>query len=100
MRVVIGCSVSLSEAEVHWRRLLESLTERGMRGVALITSDDHYCLRGAIKAVLPAVRWQRCQVHLQRNATAYVPKIEMRKNVAADKLSSWRTTRLAHHKKV
>ncbi len=83
-RVVLGCSVSLSEAEVHWRRFLESLTGRGMHGVELITSDDHSGLRAAIRAVLPAVPWQRCQVHLQKNATAYVPKLELRKKVAAD----------------
>ena len=32
-RQVIGVSVSLSEAEVHWRRFLESLQSRGLRGV-------------------------------------------------------------------
>ena len=28
--------------------------------------------------------WQRCQFHLQQNAVAYVPKVEMRSRVAAD----------------
>ena len=49
-----------------------------------LTSDDHAELRAALVAVLPAVTWQRCQVHLQRNATAYVPKTEMRAGVASD----------------
>ena len=83
-RSLLGCSVSLSEAEVHWRAFLESLTGRGLHGVEMITSDDHSGLRAALRAVLPSVRWQRCQVHLQRNATAYVPKVEMRAKVARD----------------
>lgn len=82
-RSVLGLSVSLSEAEVHWRSFLESLLERGMHGVTLVTSDDHSGLRAALRAVLPSVVWQRCQVHLQRNATAYVPKVEMRAKVAS-----------------
>lgn len=83
-RSVLGCSVSLSEAEVHWREFLGSLVERGLHGVQLVTSDDHAGLKAALRAVLPSVAWQRCQVHLQRNATAYVPKVEMRKQVAGD----------------
>jgi putative transposase len=31
-RRVIGVSVALSEAEVHWRAFLESLIRRGLRG--------------------------------------------------------------------
>ena len=35
-RRVLGVSVALSEAEVHWRAFLESLQARGMRGVEYI----------------------------------------------------------------
>lgn len=83
-RSVIGVSVALSEAEVHWRSFLESLQERGLHGVRYIVSDDHRGLRAAIQARFPGVFWQRCQVHLQRNATAYVPRAEMRGQVAED----------------
>jgi len=51
-RRVLGVSVALFEAEVHWRAFLESLVGRGMRGVQLITSDDHAGLEAARKAVL------------------------------------------------
>ncbi len=34
-RRVLGVSVALSEAEVHWRAFLDSLIERGLRGVNL-----------------------------------------------------------------
>jgi len=30
------------EAEVHWRKFLESLSARGLHGVKMITSDNHF----------------------------------------------------------
>jgi len=53
-RTVLGVSVSLNEKEIHWRDLLQSLVQRGLRGVQLI--------------------WKRCQFHLQQNAAAYIPR--------------------------
>lgn len=83
-RSVLGVSVSLSEAEVHWREFLASLIERGMHGVELIVSDAHEGLAAARKACFNGVPWQRCQFHLQQNAMQYVPKVAMRPEVAAD----------------
>lgn len=83
-REVLGLSVRLSEAEVHWRGFLEDLQKRGLRGVKLIISDAHAGLKAARKAVFPSIPWQRCQFHLQQNAQQYVPRISMRKEVAAD----------------
>jgi len=83
-RSVLGVSVSLSEAEVHWREFLSSLKKRGMHGMKLIVSDAHEGLKAARKAIMPSVPWQRCQFHLMQNAMQYIPKIEMRKQVAQD----------------
>ena len=83
-RHVLGLSISRSEAEVHWREFLQSLVERGLSGVRLITSDAHSGLEAARKAVFPSVPWQRCQFHLQQNASQYVTRIEQRKEVASD----------------
>jgi transposase-like protein len=83
-RRLLGVSVAVSEQEVHWRTFLQSLVERGLCGVQLITSDDHAGLEKARKAVFGAIAWQRCQFHLQQNATAYVPRKDMRSAVAAD----------------
>jgi putative transposase len=63
---------------------LQSLIARGLCGVQLITSDDHAGLKAARKAVFGGVPWQRCQFHLQQNASAYVPRKDMRAEVAAD----------------
>ena len=73
-REILGISVSLSEAEVHWRNFLESLQLRGLKGVRLFMSDAHSGLCNALKAVFPSIPWQRCIVHFWRNAKAYIPK--------------------------
>lgn len=83
-RSILGTSCSLSEAEVHWRSFLESLIERGMKGVRLIVSDDHAGIRAAREALFPGVPWQRCQFHLAQNAMAYVPRTSMRREVGED----------------
>ena len=72
-RTILGASVSLSEAEVHWRDFLAALQSRGLHGVQLVVSDDHAGLRAALPARLPGVKWQRCQFHLAKNLLDYVP---------------------------
>jgi transposase-like protein len=81
-RVILGVSVALSEAEVHWRTFFQSLVQRGLCGVTYIVSDDHPGMAAARKAIFGAVPWQRCQFHLQQNAQAYVPRLEQRAAVA------------------
>lgn len=83
-RQVLGVSVSLSEAEVHWREFLSGLVARGLTGVRGSASDAHEGLRAARRAVFGGVPWQRCQFHLQQNAQAYVPRQDMKAEVAAD----------------
>jgi putative transposase len=83
-RSILGVSVSLSEAEVHWRDFLAGLQDRGLHGVQLIVSDDHAGLKAAREARFSGVPWQRCQFHLMQNAMQYVPKLDMRKEAAAD----------------
>jgi len=83
-RSLLGVSVSLSEAEVHWREFLASLQDRGLHGVRMIVSDDHAGLKAARESRFPAVPWQRCQFHLQQNAGHYVPRLAMRTDLAVD----------------
>ena len=82
-RSILGTSVSLSEAEPHWRDFLAGLQARGLHGVRMIASDAHAGLKEALRARFSGVPWQRCQFHLARNAMAYVPKVSMRKEVGA-----------------
>jgi transposase-like protein len=83
-RLILGVSVSLGEQELHWRDFLQSLVERGLNGVELIISDAHVGLQAARKAVFSGIPWQRCQFHLQKNASQYVPRQSMKQEVAAD----------------
>lgn len=80
-REIIGASTGLSEAEVHWRSFLESLQQRGLRGVRLLISDDHAGLNKALRAVFPAVPWQRCQFHMMQNAQHYAPRKSMSEDI-------------------
>ena len=45
-RRVLGCSVSLSEAETHWRAFLESLQARGLKVTTMITRGRAYLPTG------------------------------------------------------
>ena len=81
-RELLGLSVSLSEAETHWRDFLQSLKERGLHGVELFISDSHSGLKAARKAVFAGVLWQRCQFHFAQNGQSYVPKRHMRAEIA------------------
>jgi putative transposase len=82
-RSILGVSVSLSEAEAHWRDSRASLRARGLHGVKLVVSDAHAGLKEALAARLTGVPRQRCQFHLIKNAMAFVPKPGMRRAVVA-----------------
>jgi putative transposase len=83
-RMILSTSCALSEAEVHWRKVLQDVRERGIGIPDLVTSDAHEGLKAALKFTLNATPWQRCQFHLQQNAQKYVPKVSMKKEVASD----------------
>lgn len=83
-RSILGVSVSLSEAEVHWRDFLESLQLRGLVGVEMVVSDSHAGLKAALACRLTNVPWQRCQFHLQQNAGHQVACQSDKKTVAEE----------------
>ncbi len=73
-RDILGLSVELSEAEIHWREFLQTLQARGLHGTQLFISDAHSGLKAARQAVFPSIPWQRCHFHLAQNAQHYVTK--------------------------
>lgn len=83
-RCVLGVSVSLSEAEVHWRDFLAGLQARGLHGLRMVTSDDHAGLRAALTARLANVPWQRCQFHLAKNLFDHLPPNVSQPEASAD----------------
>ena len=94
-RRVLGLSVALSEAEVHWRAFLENLQARGLRGTIFTVSDDHVGLKAARRAVLGAAIWQRCQFHLAQNAVHNSPNNDIRKRIGKQLRSVWNASSLA-----
>ena len=91
-RRVLGTSVALSEAEVHWRDFLTRLHARGLRGVEYIVSDDHAGLQAARRAVFGAAKWQRCQFHLAQDlaaAQSALADLVTSYQGKADKLADW-----------
>jgi putative transposase len=88
-RSLLGVSVALSEAEVHWRAFLDNLVRRGLRGVQFITSDDHAGLGAARRAVFGGVSWQRCQFHLAQNAIHHAPSLAIRGVIGAELRAVW-----------
>ena len=83
-RTILAVDSDISEAELHWRRVFRELIDRGLRGVKLIVSDAHEGLAVARQAVFSGVPWQRCQLHLQQNAQAYITKRSLKEQVASD----------------
>ncbi len=82
-RRVLGVSVAVSEAKVHWRSFLENLSARRLKGLKLIISDAHAGLKKARQAVFPSVPLQRCRFHLQQNAQAFAQRLDQRKEIAS-----------------
>lgn len=67
-RRLLGLDAIDTETYDGWHSFLISLRERGVSGVMCVTSDAHEGLRRAIEEVFPGSAWQRCIVHLMRNA--------------------------------
>ena len=93
-RRVLGVSCDPSEAEVHWRAFLDSLIDRGIRGVRFVVSDDHAGLKAARRAVLPGAVWRRRQFHLARNAIHHAPNAAIRKRIGAELRRIWNASSL------
>ena len=80
-RRLLGLDAIDTESYAGWLAFLRSLRERGVDGVVCVTSDAHEGLRRAIEEVFPGAAWQRCIVHLMRNAASLAPT--RRKRAAA-----------------
>ena len=77
-RRLLGIDAIDTESYAGWLAFLRSLRERGVDGVMCVTSDAHEGLRRAIEEVFPGAAWQRCIVHLMRNAASCAPTSQKR----------------------
>lgn len=82
-RRLLGLDAVGTEPYAGWLPFLRSLQERGVDGVLCATSDAHEGPRRAIEEVFPGAAWQRCIVHLMRNAASAAPARQKRTVVLA-----------------
>ncbi len=73
-REILGVDVAAGEDGPSWLAFCRSLVARGLSGVALVISDAHHGLKGAIAATMSGAAWQRCRTHYTANLLARVPK--------------------------
>ncbi len=65
-REILAVAIADTESESTYRELFQGLGQRGLRGVQLVTSDDHKGLRAAVERAFQGASSQRCQVHFAR----------------------------------
>ena len=82
-RAILAVDVADTESAATYMTVFRDLKARGLRGVRLVTSDDHAGLRAAIDRYFQGASWQRCQVHYQRNLLGMVGA-NRRNDLAAD----------------
>ena len=73
-REVLCVEVAQHESHESWKQFLLGLKRRGLKGVKLVISDAHDGLKRAVNEVYVEAYWQRCYVHLLRNALTHLPK--------------------------
>ena len=74
-RRILGLELAAGNDEGSaWPAFVRGLVERGLHGVRLVISDDHAGLVKAVHEQLLGSAWQRCRVHLTRNAQDLVPR--------------------------
>ena len=71
---VLGFMVSDSETEASWALFYKSMTDRGLKNVEMVISDEHQGQVNAIQKCFTDSIWQRCQVHFLRNVMDKLPK--------------------------
>ena len=67
-RQVLAVELANRESRSSWRDFLLGLKTRGLHGVEFVVADDHAGLRAALREVLAEAAYQRCYVHVLRNA--------------------------------
>jgi transposase-like protein len=62
------------ESLEHWKSVLRSLIERGLRNVLIVVQDDFSGLLTLTQSLFPQADVQLCIVHAQRNAKTHLGK--------------------------
>lgn len=70
---LVALRLCVSEAEVHWRHLIEDLKKRGLPEPRVLISDGHPGLTRA-RSAWPASKFQRCTQHKWENLKKHCPR--------------------------
>ena len=79
-REVLSVDVANTETRESWERVFRNLKRRGLRGVKLITSDDHEGLRKDVERHFQQATWQSL-IHFQQSLLDYVRKVIGKKSL-------------------
>lgn len=85
----LGVWLGAAESEASWSEVFQQLTQRGLRGVRYIVSDEHAGLRAALERHFPGAAHQRCQVHYLRNLLSQSPSLERFQDVKGALQDIW-----------
>jgi transposase-like protein len=73
-RQILAVEMANRESRSWWKDFLVELRRRGLHGVEFVVADDHAGLRAAVPEVLAEAAFQRCYVHILRNALDHLPR--------------------------
>lgn len=73
-RRFVGFGIVDTESAASWKAFLKDLRRRGVAGVRCVVSDAHDGLVSAVREVFTGAAWQRCIVHLERDAWDWFPR--------------------------
>jgi transposase-like protein len=76
MREILEVRIADTENETTWSDLFRDLKGRGLKGVELVTSDNHEGIKAAAKRFFQGASWQRCQCHFTKNVLRLAGKGE------------------------
>ena len=69
---VLTIEVGNNESAKYWLAVLNSLKNRGVKDILIISADGLTGIREAIQTAFPKTEYQRCIVHRVRNTLKYV----------------------------
>ena len=89
-REILAVEVADTESEATYRELFRSLKERGLKGVDLVTSDEHKGLVAAVERGLQGASHQRCQFHYAKTSSGWSAMASAR---SSERISEWYSRR-------
>jgi putative transposase len=78
-----------AESAESWSHVFHELTERGLRGVTYVVSDEHVGLVQSVRRYFPDAVHQRCQVHYLRNALSKVSNDALQHELTRGLADAW-----------